>query len=178
MKPFIVTALLLLTSLQLSAQHFLDRHTGEYTGTLFLLRPGAPTDSIPFKMIIQPTGENGHWTNTVIYNDDSNASAKNYEWVVDPENGQGRYIMDEKDGILITETLIGNTFYCHYTIDEMYYIVETTFEEGTIGFELSCYKNAGKRESLSQPDETGATWKVDSFPLLTVQKGTLRKVRN
>jgi hypothetical protein len=172
----IFTALLLLFALPASAQHFLDLHTGEYTGMLYLLRPGAPADSIPFKMIVQPTGETGRWTNTVIYNYEKDPQSKNYEWVADAANGEGRYIMDEKDGILISETLIGNTFYCNYTVDNMFYVVRTAFGDRTIDFELSCYKTAGKRESESKPDETGTTWKVDSFPLLTVQKGTLQKV--
>jgi hypothetical protein len=172
----IITILSLLASLPLAAQHFLDRHPGEYTGMLHLLRPGAPADSLPFKMIVQPTGESGRWTNTVVYNYEKNASSKNYEWVLDAANGEGRYIMDEKDGILIYETLIGNTFYCNYTVDDMFYVVQTTFGDGTIDFELSCYKTSGKRESRSEPDETGTTWKVDSFPLVTVQKGTLQKV--
>jgi len=160
------------------AQHFFDDHTGHYEGTLLLLYPGRAADSVAFCLDIAKTAEPGRWQNKLTYRMPAGSQEKNYEQVLDSAFADNtHYILDEKDGILIAETLLGNTLYCNYTVEGSFYVVRTTFHTGSIDYELSCYKSTEKTESVSDPDEKGTSWKVDSYPLLTVQKGTLIKQR-
>ncbi|MBI3239991.1 MAG: hypothetical protein HYZ43_14305 [Flavobacteriia bacterium] len=173
-----ISLLVLFLNLTLSGQNFLDQHLGTYRGQLHLCYPNRPIDSVQFELIIQPTEKQGRWTNTVRYlsADGSVGQVKDYDLVKDSVfNDDTHFILDEKDGILITETRIGNTFYSNYTVDGMFYTVSTTFNGNYIDYELTCYPMEGKRESVSEPDEENVTWKVDSFPLMTVQKGRLYK---
>ena len=130
------------------------------------------------ELLLQPAQQTGHWQNTVRYFGENGAigEVKAYEYVIDSTVNDGaHYILDEKDGILITEVRIGNSFYANYTVDHMSYIVITTYEDNYIDYALSCYNLTAIRNSESEPDEENISWKVDSFPLMTVQKGRLYK---
>lgn len=174
----LISLFLITLSFPVFGQSFLDQHLGTYRGQLHLCYPNRPVDSVQFELIVQPTEEIGRWTNTVRYlsPDGSVGQVKDYDLMKDSLfSDDTHFILDEKDGILITETRIGNTFYANYTVDGMLYIVSTTYNGNYIDYELTCYNNAGKRESVSEPDEENVSWKVDSFPLMVVQKGRLHK---
>lgn len=159
-------------------QDFLDAHVGTYKGTLYLLYPNGKQDSVEFELLIQPAKEPGRWTNTVRYMGENGAigQVKEYELVVDTTVKDGaHYILDEKDGILISEVRIGKSLYANYMVDHIAYHVTTTFETTYIDYELSCYDMLHQRTSESEPDEENIRWKVDSLPLLSVQKGRLYK---
>lgn len=160
------------------AQDLLDQHTGTYKGTLHLLYPTGHRDSVSFELQIQPTGQPGHWTHTVRYIGESGTigQVKDYELVIDSTRNDGmHYILDEKDGILITETRIDQTLYSMYQVDGMSYAVTTSFYPDYIDYALSCYQLQSMRSSESEPDEENVRWKVDSFQAATVQKGRLFK---
>lgn len=174
----LLIVLLLLTGFPAVAQDFLDTHAGNYKGTLHLLYPNGKQDSVTMELILQPTEQAGRWQNTVRYFGENGAigEVKAYELVLDTTvNDSTHYILDEKDGILITEVRIRNSFYANYTVDHMSYFVRTTYEDNYIDYELSCYNLTVIRSSESEPDEENTRWKVDSFPLMTVQKGRLYK---
>lgn len=174
----LISLLLITLSFPVIGQNFLDQHLGTYRGQLHLCYPNRAVDSVQFEFIIQPTVETDRWTNTVRYlsPDGSVGQVKDYDLMKDSVfKDDTHFILDEKDGILITETRIDNTFYSNYTVDGMFYIVSTTYYGNYIDYELTCYTNLGKRESSSEPDEENVSWKVDSFPLMTVQKGRLYK---
>lgn len=168
----------LLSGIPASAQDFLDAHTGTYKGTLHLLFPNGKQDSVTFELLLAPTQQPGRWTNTVRYLGENGVvgQVKEYELVLDTALNDGaHYILDEKDGILISEVRIGKSLYANYIVDHMAYHVTTTFETSYIDYELSCYDLLHIRNSESEPDEENIRWKVDSLPLLTVQKGRLYK---
>lgn len=174
----LISLLLIILSHPVFGQNFLDQHHGTYRGQLHLCYPNRPIDSVQFELIIQPTEKLGRWTNTVRYlgPDGSVGQVKDYDLLQDSVfNDDAHFILDEKDGILITETRIDNTFYSNYAVDGMFYIVSTTYCGAYIDYVLTCFPNQGKRESASEPDEENVSWKVDSFPLMTVQKGRLYK---
>jgi hypothetical protein len=134
--------LVIILSLPIYSQNFLDQHLGTYRGQLHLCYPNRPIDSVQFELTLQPTGKNGRWTNTVRYlgPDGSVGQVKDYDLIKDSVfNDDMHFILDEKDGIFITETRIGNTFYANYTVDGMFYIVSTTYVGNYIDYELSCY---------------------------------------
>lgn len=174
----LISLFLIVLSVPVYGQNFLDQHLGTYRGQLHLCYPNRPTDSVAFEFIIQPTEQPSRWTNTVRYlgPEGSVGQVKDYDLLKDSVfNDDTHFILDEKDGILITETRIDNTFYANYTVEDMFYIVSTTYSESHIDYVLTCYPSQGKRESSSEPDQENVSWKVDSFPLTTVQKGRLYK---
>jgi hypothetical protein len=160
--------LLLLCLLPFSgfAQKFPDDYAGTYSGYIHL-RPGQ-ADSIPCALIIAPTDDPNRWSNTMIFYDDT-PQTNAYEWVRNPETGT--WLLDEKDGILITETLIGNTLYATYTVEHMMFYVRTSFGGGAIDYELTVFDPEKDHTSASAENST----EVHSFPVMTVQKGTFKK---
>jgi len=179
MKYIYLTCLIALI-FNATSQEFLNNHLGKYVGQLQLCYPDKTSDSVTFEISILPTQTPNRWKNTTTYFLPNGATqVKDYELIRDTlVQGNAHYILDEKDGILITETRIGNTFYSHYTVDGIYYSAQTTYETNYIDYELSCYQTTNKRESISEPDEENNKWKVESFNLLTVQKGRLFKKKS
>lgn len=180
MKPkhHLLFLFLFLAGINAHAQDFLDTYVGSYKGTLHLLYPNGSRDSVTFELQIQPTEQPGHWTHTVRYIGETGTigQVKDYVLVIDSARNDGtHYILDEKDGILITETRIDHTLYSLYMVDGMSYAVTTSFYTNYIDYELSCYQLQPMRSSESEPDEENVRWKVDSFQTATVQKGRLFK---
>jgi hypothetical protein len=163
--------LLLLFLLPFAAfsQQFPNDFVGTYTGNLHLIS-SSRNDSIPCTIIIAATETPDRWTNQMIFNPgEKYAQVNAYDWVRDPVSGT--YVLDEKDGILITETLIDNTLYAHYTVEGMLFFVRTSFRDGAIDYELTVFDSASDNRSVSSAEGT----EVHSFAVMTVQKGTLRR---
>lgn len=151
------------------AQQFPEDYAGTYTGSLYLLSSENP-DSIPCAIIIAPTKDPNRWTNKMIFDYEREIGwVDDHEWVRDPENGTWQ--IDQKDGILITETLIDNTFYAHYKIEGMLFFMRTCFHDGVIDYELTVFESGKYQVSASTEDGT----EVRSFPVMGVQKGTFQK---
>lgn len=168
-----------LIALKLNAQsHFLKDYCGKYKGVLILDYPTGKLE-IPFQIDIEATNDPLVYTNkTSYFINDSTTDVKDYALKLDTTYKDGKhYILDEKDGILIPETAVGNSFFSFYSVLGDYYYVKTVYTKKYIDFELSVFSGKKELKSSSTPDEEGVVYEVSSFEFITCQHGKLRKVK-
>ena len=160
-----------------SAQHFLTLKTGKYTGYIQLCDFGNTCDSIAFSLLIQATPDPIRFnTKTVYFPKKNDPITKDYDLVLDTSFADfSHYLLDEKDGIILIETLQGNTLYSTYTVEGNLYTVRTSYFSDYIDYELVVYDQKAKQISTSNPDEENTVYTVETFPFITVQKGKLYK---
>ena len=87
----------------------------------------------------------------------------------------GTYLLDEKDGIIIQQTLIGNTFYSNFSVGDTYLnsIMGKTGDQ--IYFEI--FQSAIKESLITKnrAKEGQLVFVVKSYPTFTTQK--ISKIR-
>ncbi len=159
------------------SQHFLASKSGEYKGYLKLCSYGNACDSIPFSYIIQTTSDPTRMkTKTVYFPKNNPPITKDYDLFRDTTFADfEHYILDENDGILIIETLQGNTLHSSYSVDDNFYTIRTSYFEDYIDYELVVYNQKTRKVSASLPDEENKVFTVETFPFVTVQRGKLYK---
>lgn len=170
---------ILLFSIQASAQnHFLKDYCGKYKGVLILDYTGGKLE-IPFQIEIEATSDPMVYNNrTTYFVNDSTTDVKDYALKLDTIFKDNKhYILDEKDGILITETNLGNSFFSFYSVLGDYYYVKTTYTKKYIDFELTVFSGKNERKSSSEPDEEGVVYDVNSYAFVTCQHGKLKRVK-
>jgi hypothetical protein len=170
---------ILLIALNSKAQtHFLKDYCGKYKGILILDYPSGKLE-IPFQIEIESTKDPLIFTNrTSYFINDSTTDVKDYALKLDTTFKDGKhYILDEKDGILISETAVGNSFFSFYSVLGDYYYVKTSYTKKYIDFELTVFSGTRELKSSSIPDEEGVFYDVSSFEFVTCQHGKLRKVK-
>lgn len=158
------------------SQHYLSSYFGEYTGMLYLYKANV-LDSVPCSLKIQNTPDPNR-INTLLsyYLPNGLQQDKNYDCIVDTNfHDNLHFLIDEKDGILIKETRIGNSFYSSYTVQDNFYTVHTSYFADHIDFELIVYNQTDKLETFSAPNAANNRYRIETFPLITVQKGKLIK---
>jgi hypothetical protein len=158
--------------------HFLKDYCGKYKGILILDYPSGKLE-IPFQIEIESTKDPLIFTNrTSYFINDSTTDVKDYALKLDTTFKDGKhYILDEKDGILISETAVGNSFFSFYSVLGDYYYVKTSYTKKYIDFELTVFSGTRELKSSSIPDEEGVVYDVSSFEFVTCQHGKLRKVK-
>lgn len=174
---FYLTILFFISFFTLQAQHILAESVGVYSGYLQLCPPGTKCDSIPFELSIQATNDPLRFnTKTSYLINNGQDNVKDYDLILDSTfKDNNHYLLDEKDGILIQETRVGNTLYSVYTVEGNIFHVTTTYNKTSIDFELVVYNMSSPQKSQSHPDAENAVYQVETLPFITVQKGILSK---
>ncbi|MES2556015.1 MAG: hypothetical protein V4604_07690 [Bacteroidota bacterium] len=173
----LISLLLITLSFSSFGQNFLDKHVGTYRGQLYFCFP-KHVDSVEFELTLASTGKPDCWKQTIHFlYPEKNANDK-IEYNIRKDslfNDDLHFLREEKDGIVTTETRIGNTFYTNYIDDHMSFDVQTTFEGSYVDYQLNGYSGPMGEESTSKPDGENPQRSVYSFPLMVVQKARLYK---
>lgn len=159
-------------------QDFLTAQTGTYRGMLHILSPNGKCDSVILQLEVAPIAGTRRWKSTFSYlKPDGTVTMQNaYELVADTlYKDDYHFLLDEKDGLVIRETRIGNTFYGTYTIDNQTHTLLTTYNGKSVEYELAAYSNKDMHKAISEPDQDHIVWEVHSLKLLVIQKGILIK---
>ncbi|MGC4043905.1 MAG: hypothetical protein QM758_08860 [Armatimonas sp.] len=85
-------------------------------------------------------------------------------------NEQGRFLLDEHNGITMEGFLDESTLYFTFTVDDTLLTTRYTLSGKTLTYEVRTYKSAG----VTQP--TGGTNKVTSWRHASVQTAILKKL--
>lgn len=173
----LISLLLITLSFSSYGQNFLDQHVGTYRGQLYFCFP-MHVDSVEFELTLASTGKPGCWTQTIqfIYSEESESDKMEYTILRDSIfNDDLHFLRQEKDGILITETRIGNTLYANYLDEHTAFGAQTTFEDNYVDYQLNGYSAVMSKESVSNPTEKDHPRTVMSFPLMVIQKARLYK---
>ena len=89
---------------------------------------------------------------------------------------ENHFILDEKDGILIDEVLMNNTFYGQYSVVGNDFSTVLRKEKDHLYYEIVCSSpDAGIKSQSTELDEDGEAFKVNSSQVYTVQYAKLYK---
>lgn len=135
MRNCILAAVLLISALSTQAQVvFPQSHFGVWQGTLYISGPGArQPQKTPMKLTIDSLrGRSNRYAFYIQYGDQP---ARNYELViVDPVRGVCQ--IDEKDGIVLSATQLGNRIISQFSVGTNLITTTYTFGSKTVEFDL------------------------------------------
>lgn len=135
MRTFLLLAVLLSGALSAQAQVvFPQSHFGIWQGTLYISAPGArQPQKTPMKLTIDSLrGKRNRYAFYIQYGDQP---ARNYELViVDPVRGLCQ--IDEKDGIVLSATQLGNRLISQFSVGTNLITTTYTFGARTVEFDL------------------------------------------
>ena len=169
-------ALFLLFPLFISAQddvpafEFPNKWLGEWMGNLEIYSSQGLAKTIPMKLYIAETDEPDRWQWMIIYESEEK-DLRQYE-LREIDYKTGHFVIDEKNSILLDAYWLGNTLCSRFSVNNSLLLVNYTFEEDHIRFEIF----AGDK---SRTNKTGEEVKeIDSilaYPVSTAQRAILRK---
>jgi hypothetical protein len=145
---------------------------GRWLGTCDILLTGqtAPAITIEIERITEPTATPGVFTWTLIYRDSNGEQVRPYLMRVDPARA-GRYILDEDNGVLISNYLQGgNLLYSDFEVQGIRLRTRELFLRNRYDFEIGV--GATTPEISSEVD--GLV--VDSYRVFNTQKCSMRRV--
>ncbi|MEN8119299.1 MAG: hypothetical protein ABFS35_03090 [Bacteroidota bacterium] len=158
-------------------EHFPDDWLGTYKGKMYIIKQGKGIiDSADVKLELLATNISSQWVYRMTYNNSRYREIiKDYLLVKPDSVVTGSYLLDEKDGIIIQQTLLGNTFYSSFTVAGDYINSIMRKTGNVIEFEVF---SARKKESLSTKNrakEGQIVFEVKSYPPFTTQRVRLIK---
>jgi len=150
---------------------------GTYKGKMYIFKQGKGiTDSVDVKFELLADSTN-RWVYRMTYNSPKYREIiKDYLLVKPDSLKAGTYLLDEKDGIIIQQTLLGNTFYSSFTVAGNYMNSIMRKTGNVIDFEVI---SSIKKESLSTKNkakEGQIVFEVKSFPPFATQRVSLMRV--
>jgi hypothetical protein len=148
--------------------------SGEWKGTLELFIPSGKVQELPMEVHILPVEGSANFTWTLIYGEDKEAGKRAYE-LQTLDAAKGKYLIDEKNSILIEAYLLGGKFFQCFEVQGN--LLYTSAE--LVGEELIWEILSG---SLDPVSITGGQIlageeipNVKAFPLKVMQRARLRK---
>ena len=88
---------------------------GTWSGTVQSRSASGKEQTFRMKLTIAPTDRPGTLTWTIVYDGDQGRSTREYQ-LVQKNVARGEFVIDEKNGILLDATLLGNSLSSHFTI--------------------------------------------------------------
>jgi hypothetical protein len=153
----------------------LSQWTGHYAGILFLEYPDGRLDSLEIEFEFDSIGVHT-WSHKFTFKSKKYGDMeKNYQLVWnDSLSTENHFILDEKDGILIDEVLLNNTFYSHYSVVGNDFATILRKEADHLYYEIVCSSpKAGIKSQSTELDDKGEAFKVNSSLVYTVQYARL-----
>ena len=176
MKPF---ALLLCSlfiyntpsfSQQDTAINFPDDYFGIYTGTLEISNKKG-NSTYPMEFHLQPTDSIGKYEYKLVYGAGDDRQERPYSLIA-KDQATGSYIVDENNGIILHDKVIGNRMYALFEVGGNLLTTFITFEKDHMIFEIAVTNTAEKQRSYTDDEEKT---EVISYPITTVQRAVLQK---
>jgi hypothetical protein len=174
----IVTFLLSISvSAQSTPKSFVpESFIGKWKGTYFMVDSDGNKDSLNYEFHFLPSPRPNQWVQHGFYTSAvMDSMEKRYMLRIDPDQfNTSHFKLDEMNGIVIDEMLIGNTFYSQYTVLDQYFTTILRLEGGELYFELIC--NAKNIVTESCVEEDGIAYYTTSFPPFAVQYVRMKKI--
>jgi hypothetical protein len=171
-KAVLVTAF----SLALIAQSTAQTETlpaewdGIWKGTLAIISPDGKSQELPMELHVLAVAGSNRKTWKILYGEGARQSTRPYE--IGPVAGEaGRFVVDEKNGLLIDNHLVGKTLYSQFMVTDS--LVTTRFENlgDSIRVELLLFTITDPRRTKL----TGRDMEVASYRFNAVQTGILKR---
>jgi hypothetical protein len=147
---------------------------GHWSGPARLVWPDGRRRDFTMELIIAPTADPKRFTWTVVYAEGENRQERPYELVV-IDAAEGRYEIDEKNGIRLPTTAIGGTLRAAFTVQGVQVVTCERIDRSPAGERLvSEMVSFDARDPISTGGE-GEIPAVTTFRASTVQMAELTK---
>lgn len=155
--------------------HFPSRWEGRWEGTLRIVFPTVRPREVPMALEILPLDStNWHWR--LVYNVRGEEDLRDY--LLQPvKPKQGRWQIDEKNGIVLGARLIGRTLFSLFEVDNQMLLARYSLEDDHIRFEIvgsSLEPNLTGPPQAESP-QIEAIPQVNWFEVGVFQQAILRK---
>ena len=170
-----VLLLFFLGNISVSAQEedgiqFPNDYFGIYKGTLEVSNSKGDT-TYPMEFHLNPTDSIGKYEYKLVYGAGVNRQERPYHLIV-RNAAEGTYIVDENNGILLDDKVVGNRMYSLFEVGDNLLTTFITFEKDHMIFEITVSKRIQKQVTYANNE---AQTEVISYPISTVQRAVLQK---
>jgi len=169
MKQLLIALLMLCSTLSMAQNHttespklFPEKCLGVWNGQMKIYVKGQLRDSVQVRFTAAKTTTKGSYIWKTEYLSPSTPVVKDYVLVVD-DLSQGRYLLDEQNGIALKQFVVGNKMQSLFKVQDIYLTASTELVGDTLIFEVT----SGK--------ETGETSGVKNYSFNNVQRVVLKK---
>ena len=146
---------------------------GLWKGTIRIDGVARPSQSVDMSLEVTAIPKSSRVNWILMYVAQGKTDVRKYELALVPDQ-PGRFLMDERNGIVLDHSLVGNTLSSLFQVQNTLLHVSFQLEKDTMRVTMSSYDAQAVRESGATTQET----KVSSYPLKSVQQGTLRRIRS
>lgn len=142
---------------------------GAYSGTMYILKSNN-VDTVDVKFEFLETQNQKRWTYRMTYKSPKYGDiVKDYELIKPDSLKEDTYLLDEKNGILIEEIILGNTLYSSFSVSG-YRLFGVLRKEGRdLFYEIVTTKNENSLISKNKADKPEQVFEVKSYLPFTTQ---------
>ncbi len=157
---------------------FPDSWLGNYQGKMYIVSAAnGILDSLNVEFEFFESGIKNRWKYRMTYHSAKQGEiVKDYELIKPDSLAKNTYLIDEKDGILIQNTLIGNTLYSNFIVSGSLLCSILRKENNDLFFEIFTSKDQYTLSTQSVATGTEDSFIVDSCPPYTTQFVHFRKI--
>ncbi|MEL6811464.1 MAG: hypothetical protein AAFP76_09030 [Bacteroidota bacterium] len=159
-----------LHSQESDAGNFPDDYFGIYTGTLKINSSGG-LSTYPMEFHLLATDSIGVYEYKLVYGKGDQRQVRAYNLIAQNKD-QGEYIVDENNGIILDDKVVGNRMYALFEVGGSLLTTFITFEKDHMVFEIVATQKENKRITYAENEEKT---EVISYPITTVQRAVLQK---
>lgn len=151
-------------------QNVLSKCEGTWTGELEMVGRLGQVRKVPMRLDIIRSGDSV-WTWKTVYDENKVPIVKDYLMRLVNER-EGKYMLDERDGILINVSLIGNKFYSLFDVEGSLLSCTYQFTDSLLYYEIVSGPSKPATTSLLKDSN-----KVNSYEVKSLQRAVLRRVK-
>ena len=184
MKKQLLFLLVLCLSTVLNAQEkytatqFPNDWAGYFAGKMYIANPGQGlVDSLDVSLDMQLAEDEQMLSYTMTYDNETyGLMVKDYQYVLSDTLPKNNFWMDEKNGIMIQEALIGNSIYSHFEVAGSTITLCMRLGDDYIDFDLVSYREDMGHKSKSIAETEGdQEFEVHSIPAVVSQFARMYK---
>jgi hypothetical protein len=173
MKVLAVVLCLALSVAATAQARFPQDFMGHWQGELSWYRPGtAAPKKFTMQLLIQPADSAGRYTWKIIYGD-KGEDTRPYELKA-VDSATGHWVVDEKNGILLDQYLIGGKLFCAFSVGGTTIVNSYGRKGAELAVEFTSFPAKAVRTSGAGTEESPT---VESYAVRSYQKGTLTRVK-
>jgi hypothetical protein len=144
---------------------------GRWTGTLKVNAIGGKEQETQMELLVEPLKSRTGYRWRITYGEPKVRPARDYELI--PQEKNGHFVIDEKNGIVIDAWLVGGTIHSQFQVGESMIPVRYELKGDTLVFSLVVYTSKDARTTKLTRGEMEAK----AFQLQTVQTAELKKAK-
>lgn len=153
---------------------FPESWMGVWEGPLSIYSAKGLAQELPMELHILATDSTDRFTWKIVYGEDKEAGARNYELVV-KDREKGLYVVDEHNSIQLESYLINGKLMSWYVVDDVLIMISNEVRGEEMWFEVIAGSHTPVSITGGQEVDGEEIPSVSTFPIRSSQKATLRR---